>query len=468
MEWTEDLIKNIVANIGANNIVPVIGPNVFYVENEERMTVQQYVVQELLNNHLKDEATEQNIHSCSNGLKGMSRLFKLFKKHNKSLNQSIYSLYFNKDTKFLSQIKMDNEVQAFLQLGQFPLILTTVNYCILEESLLFHGRKYESVSYRKQKVKNKKEEDIILKEDKREIEFPSIFHLLGTISVSPETGVVTEDDFLKFLHCLHDTNTRPENLHEYLKFENKKYLLTLGCDIPDWTFRFLLHSLKADEYGGLHDNDAADDYFVGGAIDEQLNEDVTEFLMDIGYFPNKKIKAFLNDINSYLSPEEKPKVFLSLCSEEYDSYGNKLYQALSDRFEVWFYKNDGDQYRYWNDPEHGIENGLKTSDYILPVITPNAIDRIDDYIVPEMPNDDTSGLIEEWTRAKKYGIKCCPLYIGRNEIHLKKALKRNTACESLLWSFFFSEDGNAGIHVDPETFSSETLYKLLKNHLNEA
>lgn len=468
MEWTGELIKNIVANISANNIVPVIGPNVFYVEGEEKMTVQQYVVQELLNNYLMDEATEQNVRNCSNGFKGMSRLFKLFKNHKKSLNDSIYSLYFNKDSKFLSQIKINEEVQTFLKLGQFPLILTTVNYCKLEETLSFHGRKYESVSYRKEKVKNKRQEDIILKEDKREIEYPSIFHIMGTISINRGTGVVTEDDFLKFLHCLHDTNTRPENLHEYLKLENNKYLLTLGCDIPDWTFRFLLHSLKADERGGLHNDDAAENSFVGGAIDEHLNEDVTEFLMDIGYFPNKRISAFLNDINSSLSPEEKPKVFLSLCSEEYDSYGSKLHQALSDRFEVWFYKYDGDQHRYWNDKEHGIENGLKSSEFILPVITPNAIDRIDDYAVPEMPNDDTSGLIEEWTRAKKYDIKCCPLYIGRNETHLKKALKRNVACESLLWSFFFTEDGNAGIQVDLDTFSSETLYNHLRNHLNKA
>jgi len=468
MEWTKELIKNIVANISANNIVPVIGPNVFYVENDKKLTVQQYVVQELLNNYLKDEASEQNIQICSNGLKGMSRLFKLFKKHNKSLNQSIFSLYFNRDIKFISNIKMDLEVQNFLQLGQFPLILTTVNYCVLEENLSFHGRKYESVSYRKQKVKNKKEEDIILKEDKHEIEYPSIFHLLGTISVSPETGVVTEDDFLKFLHCLHDTNTRPENLHDYLKLENNKYLLTLGCDIPDWTFRFLLHSLKADQSGGLYDDHAADDFFVGGAIDEHLNEDVIEFLMDIGYFPNKKISSFLNDINSFLSPEKKPKVFLSLCSEEYDSYGSKLYQTLSDRFDVWFYKYDGDEHEYWNDSEHGIEKGLKTSEYILPVITSKAIDRIDDYIVPEMPNDDTSGLIEEWTRAIKIGIKCCPLYIGRDEDRLKKAIKRNEACKDLLYSFFFSENGNAGIPVDPDTFSSEKLYNHLKNHLKKA
>ena len=104
----------------------------------------------------------------------------------------------------------------------------------------------------------------------------------------------------------------------------------------------------------------------------------------------------------------------------------------------------------------------------MPVITSKAIDRIDDYIVPEMPNDDTSGLIEEWTRAIKIGIKCCPLYIGRDEDRLKKAIKRNEACKDLLYSFFFSENGNAGIPVDPDTFSSEKLYNHLKNHLKKA
>ena len=464
MEWSADFIESIVNNIGEHNIVPIIGPNVLYIEkNEERLSVQDYIVRTMLQKHLTIEANEQNYQNCSNGVKGMSHLNKLFIKHNKKLNGYMYKLF--NDPSFLSLIKVDSDVLNFLQLGHFPLILTTLNYCILETKLTYHGRKYDSVSYKKEKVKNNKEQDIILKDNKHEIETPAIFHLFGTISTIPGTSVVTEDDFLKFLHCLQDTQTRPENLKEYLKLENNKYILTLGCDIPDWTFRFLLYSLKANEYG-MRDENAADNYFVGGAVDIHLSEDIAEFLLDMGYYPGNQLSKFLQDINIHLSPTKKPRVFLSLCSEEYETIGDPLFQKLSERFDVWFYKYSGDQHQYWNDPEHGIEAGLRESEFILPVITPSAIDRIDDYIIPEMPNDDTSGLVEEWIRAMKYGIKCCPLYVGRNEDNLKKAIKRSN-CMDLLWPFFFSTDGNAGLSItDLHSFTAELLFNHIANHLN--
>lgn len=464
MEWSEDYIESIVNNIREQNIVPIIGPNVLRVKKGTvEMPIQEYVVSVMLNKHLPEEANEQNIQTCSKGVKGMSRLNRLFVKHNKKLNGYLYKLY--KDEDFVSSIIVDRDVLQFLQLGNFPLILTTTNYCILENLLTFHGRKYDSVSYRKEKVKDNPEQDILLKNDKHDIETPAIFHLFGTISVTPGTSVVTEDEFLMFLHCLQDTNTRPENLKEYLKLENNKYLLTLGCDIPDWTFRFLLYSLKADK-NGIRDYNAADNYFVGGVVDAHLSDDITEFLLDIGYYSGNQVSAFLRDINKHLSPIEKPKVFLSLCSEEYDIIGESLYKILSESFDVWFYKYNGDQHRYWNDPEYGIEVGLKASEFILPIITPSAINRIYEYSVPDMPNDDTSGLIEEWIRAKKYNIKCCPLYIGQNEENLKKAIKKSD-CADILWPFFFSGGGNAGLtQIDLKTFSAEQLYNHIKNHLH--
>lgn len=463
MELSEDYIVSIVNNINEKNIVPVIGPNVLYVNNgSQRESVQQYVVRRLLQDHFPDEATEKNCLEFANGIKGMTRLGKLFEKNRKSINSYLYQLY--KDEHFLSLIKIDEDVLTFLQFGNFPLILTTINYNFLETKLTFHERSYNSVSYKKEKVKNNPNQDIILKEDKHEIASPAIFHLFGSISVINGTSVVTENDFLSFLHCLHDTNTQPENLKEYLKAENNKYLLTLGCDIPDWTFRFLLYSLKANK-DGIQKN-IYENLFVGGAIDAHLSEDIAEFLLDIGYYTGNQINEFLKAIIKHLSPIEKPKVFLSVVSREYDTVGEQLYQILSSRFEVWFYKYDGDSHQYWNNPERGIEAGLKNSDFILPVITPYAIDKVDEYEVPIMPNDDTPGLVEEWIRAKNNKIKCCPLYIGRDEHHLKKAIKASN-CSDLLWSFFFSEEGNAGFVIDFNTFSAEDLYYHLENHLKK-
>lgn len=464
--WTPELIKNIVQHINSGNIVPIVGPNVFYVlDNGEKKSVQEYVVRELLHTVLPEEFNEQRIPYFSDGVKGMSRLNRLFDAHKKTLNNYLYSLY--NDNDFLSKLSVDSDVLAFLQYGQFPLIITTCPYCLLETLLTYHGRRYDTVSYRKRQVSNEQKEDITLKDSINEITRPAVFHLMGIPSVQPKNSVITEDDFLMFLHCLQDTNTRPKNLNQYMKLENKKYIFTLGCDIPDWTFKLLLYSLKANIANemGIRDADARDDYFVGGVVDFHLSNDVTEFLLDIGYFPGTQLSQFLQDINKQLTPEVKPRVFLSLCSEEYERIGEPLYRILSERFDVWFYKYNGDQHAYWNDPERGIEAGLKTSDFILPVITPSAIDKIDDYETSDLPNDDVPGLIEEWRRAKLHGIRCCPLYVGRDVERLKKSLKKSE-CRELLWDFFFSEEGNAGLPpIELDTFTAEDLYHHLENHI---
>ena len=131
MEWSADFIESIVNNIGEHNIVPIIGPNVLYIEkNEERLSVQDYIVRTMLQKHLTIEANEQNYQNCSNGVKGMSHLNKLFIKHNKKLNGYMYKLF--NDPSFLSLIQVDSDVLNFLHLGHFSLTFTTLIYCILE------------------------------------------------------------------------------------------------------------------------------------------------------------------------------------------------------------------------------------------------------------------------------------------------------------------------------------------------
>ena len=42
--------------------------------------------------------------------------------------------------------------------------------------------------------------------------------------------MVTDDDFLEYLHAWHNVETRPQALTKYL---NDKFLLLLGCDYPN-------------------------------------------------------------------------------------------------------------------------------------------------------------------------------------------------------------------------------------------
>ena len=454
--WSASLIRDIVDNIQdqeeGNRIIPIIGQGVYQVnDNGKDYSIQEFIIKSILENEkIPLRPTEDNIKEYANGYRGMTELSKLCSDNGLTLLRQIKDIF--SDIVNMHKISMDPDVLTFLELGEFPLILTTCNFRWLDNHITHQGNKYTVIPYRTGKDQDIKTEDNIIIE-------PTIFHLFGYVG-QDRNVVITENDFLRYLHCIQDTNTRPEQLKKYLE---NKYILSLGCEIPDWTFRFLLYSLKEKEgrLGGVSGEDA----FDGGALSKAMDDNLYSFLSNISYFPSQNINEFLRDVNSQLELKVKPNVFLSLCSDEYDKIGAPLLRLLSQFFDVWFYKYDGDEYQYWNDPECGIEVGLKASEFILPIITPNAIDKIDDYEDPEMSNDDTPGLIEEWKRAMKYNVKCCPLYIDRNEEKLKKAIKRSN-CKDLLWSFFFSDPGNAGLQIDLNTFSAEQLYNHIKKHLN--
>lgn len=75
-----------------------------------------------------------------------------------------------------------------------------------------------------------------------ELDRPTVFHLLGRISSSPDC-VICDDDRLEFLHALQDDARRPKLLFDALR---ESHLLLLGCRLPDWAARFFLRTAKGE------------------------------------------------------------------------------------------------------------------------------------------------------------------------------------------------------------------------------
>lgn len=451
--WTDGLIQNIVDKIRACNIVPIIGPEVFYVEDgKSRISVQQYVVRELFEKKLKVEYTEKEADWYGNaGLKGMTHLDGFFEEKNMTLSNHLYSLFNNPH--FTEKIQINRQVLRFLQDGQFPLIISTCRFGLLQKLIKAHGSSYKVIAYNKGK---KKEQDIPLNIDTEELSYPTIFHLFGEYSETREvSGVITEDDFLHYLHCLHDTSTRPQLLLQYLS--RNRSVFTIGCDIPDWTFRFMLFSLKERD-GRLRNENGRSDNFVGGVFMKPFNEDFRDFLFNSRYYPGEMVDEFLEDINNEISPENKPQVFLSLCSNEYDTLGEQLCRILQPRFKVWFFKHDGNPFAYWD----SISKGLESSLYILPVMTYQALNKMYGYKPSAHRHDTNPGLVEEWEMAQKLHIKCCPLYVQTLQGDIKEFFNSDNNC-SHLRDFFLTSGGNAGINFSLDS-SADELYDHLFNH----
>lgn len=448
IKWSASLIRDIVDNIRdpeGNRIIPIIGQGVFYVVDEEKeYSIQQFIVKKVLaNEKIPIQPTEDNIEEYSNGYKGMTELSKMCYNNGLTLRLQIKEIFRNENNK----IKLDPDIISFLQRGEFPLILTTCNFQWMENYIMYQGKKYSVVPYRTGKDKDIETED-------GKITNPTIFHLFGLVG-QDRNVVITENDFLKYLHCIQDTNTRPERLKEYLK---NKYILSLGCEIPDWTFRFLLFSLK--EIEGKLEGNSGEDAFDGGALSKAMDDNLSSYLSNISYFPSQRINEFIRDINDRLEPEKKPSVFLSVNSEEYE-IGDRVKRILSPKFNVWFFKDDGGV-QYWKD----IEEGINSCDFFIPLTTSRTLSKM--YAEKAQKGNDEAGIIREMRLAlnkkeKKGENKYCfPLLYGVDRDLLQNTLL-NSKCEDLV-PLFFAKEGNAHIEVPSEKLEKLTAEQVW-NHI---
>lgn len=451
------------AGVVGNQIVPIIGQEVYYVDTDNgKISVQEYIVDELLKkdgdlaNIAPHLITEENKKLClQEGIKGLHSLSKLFEEAGLTLANKLYLLLKNGGQ---HKIKLNETVRSFLKKGNFPLILTTNYFRVLEDIITYDDdENYSIISYQIEKNRN---QDIKLSPVDMFLYEPAIFHIFGIVRPASKC-VLTEDDFLSYLHALQDTNTYPQNLRQYLR---DKYLLTIGCDIPDWTFRLLLYSLKEKD-GRISITGGNKDSFIGGSINNQLDKDFVSFLGRIKYYSDDNIYDFLEDVTKYLPDQDKPSIFLSICSEDYNDIGDVLSSKLRQRFKVWFCKeklsgNGGEA--YWSK----IQQGLEQCRYFMPVITPTACNKLlraDDITGPKP--DKEGGIITEWKYAndvwkrkyaplsKKY---CIPYRLGVSIEDLKNGILDKFQGE--LFSLFFNESGNQHIdNVSPQDFSANDI-----------
>jgi hypothetical protein len=77
--------------------------------------------------------------------------------------------------------------------------------------------------------------------DARRAATPTVFHLLGRLSASPDY-VITEEDTLEFFTSMQTESKRPNVLLDELK---SSHLLLIGNTFPDWLTRFFIRIAKS-------------------------------------------------------------------------------------------------------------------------------------------------------------------------------------------------------------------------------
>lgn len=217
-EMNERAWHRLLTAISEKNVVPIIGKELFRVNDKG---INEYLCEEICSKYFiqysKEITTDfivEELNKDGDGKRDLCRELK------RICNQA--------------RVEIPPALTRLLSIGKFPLILTTSYTPFLEAHLLTSGI-WDVAAYDK---RGKLSENADIPKKTENI----LYYLFGRIGAC-DTFVATEEDLLSFLHFWHNEETRPKNLCNYL---NGKTLLVLGCEYPDWLFRFMWYSMNND------------------------------------------------------------------------------------------------------------------------------------------------------------------------------------------------------------------------------
>lgn len=278
-------------------------------------------------------------------------------------------------------ICLKKEVEEFLQLGDFPLIITTSCFPILEEKALT-SYNYIPFWYTLQSNENGKKND-----DKKDTdtqptisELPSkcIYHIFGEANFSRAEWGYNDRRVLEYLKSACSSEFAMEKLTSYIS-NKKKVLLFLGNDAPDWLFRFILTPIY-----GRNVYEIGTDYYIA---EKKVHDEerLDHFLRDIHFEKESKLIDVLTKVNLSLRKHKNANIvtvppvkghskqydfFISHASEDNEMV-KKLVKKLNDHgiTQIWVDYEKIKSGTYWKK----IIDGIRNSAYFIPIVTEHFI-----------------------------------------------------------------------------------------------
>ena len=350
-----------------NEIVPVIGEGMFAYKgmfsNGKEISIREYLLirfQKDYNIKLDDDIIDTILQHDYYGLSIMHRVFKAKGKD-----------YVAKYKKYISEAENKNEiylktyVMDFLLAFNFPLIVTMVSFRFIESVMCQKGVSYNSVWY-KLDGNNKSSMPI----------GKNVYHIFGN-AADIYGWVYDENMLLKFMHSFHEKDFMAENLIKCLR-NGKKRMMVLGCNMPDWLFRFLWYPIYSD-YSFEGDN--------GYWINETGVEDSFDnFLQEVNYASNEEVKYIIETITDKrkeLSADDKdmkPKkdkydVFISYSSDDYELV-KVIYNILTDKnIDAWFDEDGASRIIEGENYMKKIKENVTKCKYYMPILTETFIEK---------------------------------------------------------------------------------------------
>ena len=348
-------------------IVPIIGDDTIVYrgkESCEEIPFQEFILREFQKKYPHVEVSDADVVSMrERGYYGLSLMSQYYER--RFLDDFMDFVNDNR-----SCIKLKDEVLDFLVTFNFPIIITTVCFDIIEQQLKSKIEDYRSIWYRL---------------NKKNITLPArcVYHIFG----QAEDGVkwVSDEDLLLSFLLSHNNNDYgAKGLTDYLK-ENEKKLLALGCNLPNWLFRFLWQPTQAGRTSSMKttqgywiNKEKPEDSFENFLKKKNFSADeqVKEILEDATKSLQEELLREAEDRNAEIDAEEHFDVFISYASED-RQVATVIFEALRNmNVKAWFDDRGKGEITpgspYWEK----IINGIKHSAHFMPIITGNWMDKM--------------------------------------------------------------------------------------------
>ncbi|MBR4794152.1 MAG: TIR domain-containing protein [Bacteroidaceae bacterium] len=362
---TSSIVNSIVQLQAQKALVPVIFEDMYEYEDPQTLEVVslhthmvEYVISHYCMQGGKLEVNEQELYDIlHSGYYGISILESKINKAD--FRNWIYNSIYNYLNEISDNIRLKGVVRKFLEVGKYPIIITTSCFPLIEKEL----KGYKDVWFEKGKENNSS------------ITSPTVFHIFGKAEYNKLAWAYNEQMVLDFLKDIYNPETSFKNLRVAT---DKKTFLLLGNNTPDWLFRFILNSIYGDVY------DQREGYYVTSEntiIEEHLNY----FLHDIHFKQEKQLTEVLKQSVRVLEQIQIPSMTPSRPhGKRYDlfiSYNREDKLLVSSFLKIldskdinYFFDDNLESGYYWED----IINAIKDSAYFVPFITKKYIKKIID------------------------------------------------------------------------------------------
>ena len=347
-----------------NTIVPIIGDDVIvYKEKDtsDEIPFQEFILREFQRKYPYVEVSDSDIVSMKErGYYGLSLMSQYYER--RFLDDYMAFVDDNR-----SCIKLRDEVLDFLVTFNFPIIITTICFNIIEQQLKDRIEKYESIWYK-------------LNKGNSTLPPRCVYHIFGQAKDGAK-WVSDEDLLLTFLLSHNHKEYGAIGLTDFLK-ENEKKLFVLGCNLPNWLFRFIWQPTQVGRAANLKTTQG---YWINK---DKPEDSFGNFLKKKNFSADEQVKEILVDATKLLQ-EELPRepeeqideeehfdVFISYASED-RQIATIIFEALKNmNVMAWFEDRGKGEITpgspYWEK----IKNGIKHSAHFMPIITGNWMHKL--------------------------------------------------------------------------------------------